>query len=124
MQRALESWQDGEEIVKDFYEPFSGFTGAWEFMRIMRWGNPSELLAEIPSFLPQLKVPTLIFQGTRDAAVPPAFANRASALIPNSTLLTVDSGHFIPLCQPESVAASLRRFFEQRSTQGELRPSA
>jgi pimeloyl-ACP methyl ester carboxylesterase len=120
MHRALESWPDGQQIVKDFYKPFSGFAGAWEFMRIMRWGDPAELLADVPSFLPQLQVPTLIFQGSRDTAVPASFAHRASALIPNSTLVTLDSGHFIPLSQPESVAAKLARFFEQQSTQRAL----
>ena len=61
--------------------------------------------------LPQLAVPTLIFQGSRDNAVPERFAHRASALIPRSKVVMVDSGHFIPLNNPEVVAAELLRFF-------------
>jgi pimeloyl-ACP methyl ester carboxylesterase len=62
--------------------------------------------------LPQLLVPTLIFQGSRDEAVPEIFARRASALIPQSKVFMVDSGHFVPLNNPEVVAAELLRFFE------------
>jgi pimeloyl-ACP methyl ester carboxylesterase len=62
--------------------------------------------------LPHLEVPTLIFHGARDTAVPEAFAQRASALIPQSKVLVVDSGHFIPLSNPGMVAAELRRFFD------------
>ena len=62
--------------------------------------------------LPQLLIPTLIFQGSRDKAVPEMFARRVSALIPQSEVIMVDSGHFIPLNNPEVVAAELLRFFE------------
>jgi pimeloyl-ACP methyl ester carboxylesterase len=62
--------------------------------------------------LPQLLSPTIIFHGSRDKAVPEWFAQRASTLIPQSEVITVDSGHFIPLNNPEVVAAELLRFFE------------
>lgn len=39
------------------------------------------------------------------------FARRASALIPRSKVMMVDSGHFIPLNNPEVVTAELLRFF-------------
>ena len=97
--------------VEDFHAPFYGPLGAWRLMSILRWGNPAEVLASIPSMLPQLLVPTLIFQGSRDKAVPEQFAQRASALIPRSKMVTVDSGHFIPLNNPEVVAAELLSFF-------------
>ncbi len=61
--------------------------------------------------LPQLLIPTIIFQGSRDQAVPERFAQRASALIPRSKVVTVDAGHFIPLNNPEVVATELRSFF-------------
>jgi pimeloyl-ACP methyl ester carboxylesterase len=67
----------------------------------------------MPAMLPQLKIPTLIFQGSRDKAVPEQFARRASALIPQSRVVMVDSGHFIPLNNPEVVAAELLGFFGQ-----------
>jgi pimeloyl-ACP methyl ester carboxylesterase len=111
MRRALDEDEHGEEIVEDFYAPFSGVRGPWQFMRVMRWGKPAELLAAVPGFLPELPMPTLIFHGSRDAAIPEAFARRASSLMPNASMVTLDSGHFIPLHQPESVAARLAGFF-------------
>lgn len=99
------------EAVKDFHSPFSGPWGAWRLMSVLRWGNPAEVLAAIPEMLPQLLIPTIIFQGSRDQAVPEQFAQRASALIPQSKVVTVDSGHFIPLNNPEAVATELRSFF-------------
>jgi pimeloyl-ACP methyl ester carboxylesterase len=61
--------------------------------------------------LPQLLIPTLILQASRDKAIPEGFAQRASTLIPCSKVVTVDSGHFIPLNNPEVVAAELLSFF-------------
>ena len=100
-----------KDTVAEFHAPFSGPLGAWRLMSILRWGNPEEVLASIPAMLPQLTIPTLIFQGSRDKAVPEGFAQRASALIPRSKVITVDSGHFIPLNNPDVVATELLRFF-------------
>lgn len=114
MHRALQGNADGDDVVEDFHEPFSGLTGPWQFMNLMRWGKPAELLAEVPGFLPQLSMPTLIFHGSQDDAIPESFARRASALIRQSTLVMLDAGHFIPLHQPEAVAARLAGFFGGR----------
>ena len=116
MHRALENAENGDHMVEDFYEPFSGAAGPWRFMRVMRWGKPAQVLAEVPAFLSEMLMPTLIFQGSRDAAIPEAFARRASSLMPNARMVIVDSGHFIPLQQAESVAASLARFFHQNGS--------
>jgi pimeloyl-ACP methyl ester carboxylesterase len=99
------------DVVEDFHAPFSGPLGAWRLMSVLRFGDPAELLASIPEMLPQLLMPTLIFQGSHDRAIPEIFARRASALIPQSKVIMVDSGHFIPLNNPEVVAAELLRFF-------------
>ncbi len=111
MHRALAGKKDRDEILRDFCAPFSGLRGPWQFMRAMRWGKPSRLLEDVPGFLPQLLMPTLIFHGSRDAAIHEGFAQRAHSLIPNSRLLTLDSGHFIPLHKPEVVATWLAKFF-------------
>src|SRR5258707_12035096 len=104
MRQALEPRRaELNDTVEDFHAPFSGPGGAWRLMSILRWGNPAEVLASIPAMLPQLTIPTLIFQGSRDKAVPEHFARRASTLIPRSRVVTVDSGHFIPLNNPEAV---------------------
>jgi pimeloyl-ACP methyl ester carboxylesterase len=100
------------DAVEDFHAPFSGPLGSWRLMSVLRFGNPAKVLASIPAMLPQLLVPTLIFQGSRDKAIPEMFARRASSLIPRSRVVMVDSGHFIPLSNPEVVARELLSFFE------------
>ena len=105
-----------DDVVEDFHAPFSGPLGAWRLMSILRFGDPADVLASIPAMLPQLLVPTLIFQGSRDPAIPETFARRASALIPHSKVIMVDSGHFIPLNNPQVVAAELLRFFAADAT--------
>jgi pimeloyl-ACP methyl ester carboxylesterase len=101
-----------EAIINDFHSPFSGFLGSWRLMSVLRFGNPAEVLASVPAFLPQLPMPTVIFHGLRDVAVPASFATRAAALIPNCEMVPVDAGHFIPLNNPARVAAELLRFFD------------
>jgi len=99
------------DVVDDFHAPFAGPWGAWKLMSVLRFGDPADVLATIPAMMPQLLIPTIIFQGSRDRAIPKGFAQRASALIPRSKVVTVDSGHFIPLNNPEVVAAELLSFF-------------
>lgn len=116
MQRALAADDavdnsDSAEALESFYAPFAGLTGSWQFMRLLRWGKPADLLADVPAFLPHLTMPTLVMHGRRDSAIPASFARRASALLPNASLLTLDSGHFLPLNQPDAVASSLASFF-------------
>jgi len=115
MRRALGTSEHAGRILEDFHRPFSGFAGPWDFMRILRWGKPSSVLADVPRFLPSLTMPTLIFHGAHDPAIPEAFARRASELIPNATMVTLESGHFIPLNQPEPVATRLAGFFGNHS---------
>jgi pimeloyl-ACP methyl ester carboxylesterase len=115
MHRAVSGVEHGEQVVGDFYKPFSGFSGSWAFMRVLRWGKPAEVLADVPGFLPGLLMPTLIFHGAQDIAIPEAFARRASELIPNASLVKLESGHFIPLDQPEPVAAGLAGFFDRHT---------
>ena len=98
-----------------FHKPFSGPSGAWRLMRLVRWGKPEDLLGHFPATLPTLPMPTLLIHGTRDV-LPAAFAERAASLIPDSSLVMLDSGHFIPLDRPNEVAASLRSFFQDNRT--------
>jgi len=115
MQWAVSGVEQGDQALKDFHRPISGFFGSWAFMRVLRWGKPANVLAEVPGFLPKLTMPTLIFHGAQDVAIPEAFALRASALMPNASMITLESGHFIPLHQPEPVATGLADFFDLHS---------
>jgi haloalkane dehalogenase len=112
MRRALADIAAGKQMISAFRKPFCGFAGSWEFMRVVRWGKASSVLADVPQFLPELTMPTLIFHGSRDAAIPASFAQRASELMPNARMIMLDSGHFIPLNQPEFVANGLAGFFD------------
>jgi pimeloyl-ACP methyl ester carboxylesterase len=100
------------EVVRDFQRPFGGLRGGWRLMSLLRWGHPAEVLASIPLLLPGILAPTLIFHGSKDPAVPVAFARRACDLTPNSELILLDSGHFLPVSEPVAVAQELLRFFQ------------
>lgn len=116
MRSALDWCADFNSALSDFHAPFTGFRGPWRLMSLLRWGNPREVLASIPGILPEIWAPTLIFHGLQDPAVPASFARRAAALIPNSEIMMVDSGHFFPMREPGPISAELRRFFDVRQT--------
>jgi len=111
MRRAIGSGS-GNALLRAFYEPFSGPAGAWQLMRLVRWGRPQDMFGRIPTTLLTLPMPTLLFHGMRDV-LPAAFAQRAASLIPNSRMITLDAGHFIPLDRPVDVASSLSSFFAE-----------
>lgn len=114
MRRAI-AGESKSALIRRFHEPFRGPAGAWKLMRLVRWGSPEEMLGEIPSRLAALKMPTLIIRGSRDV-LPAAFPERAASLVKNSSMLTLDAGHFIPLERSKEVALSLRAFFAEKST--------
>jgi pimeloyl-ACP methyl ester carboxylesterase len=114
MRRAIAGESNGT-LLRGFYEPFSGLTGAWQLMRLVRWGKPEDMLGEIPTKLAALPMPTLLFHGSRDV-LPASFAERAASLIPHSKVVTLDAGHFIPLDKPKEVVACLRSFFAENRT--------
>lgn len=112
MRYALEVPQSPmKKCINDFREPFSGLFGGWRLMSVLRFGEPAELLAAVPAMLPEIHVPTLIFHGSRDRAIPQRFALRASSLIPQAQIVMVDSGHFLPLNNSEQISTELLRFF-------------
>lgn len=96
-----------------FQQTFRGMSGGWRFMRVMRWGEPAEVLAKIPSYLAELRAPTSVLYGTRDVALPAEMAHRTAAAIPSAQLVPVDSGHFIPLNRPGFVASFVSSWLQQ-----------
>jgi len=117
MRRACQG-EDGDSnlAVTAFRQPFRGPLGPWNMMRVVRWGRPRDVLGAIPAFLPQLRIPTIIFHGSRDTAIPVTFASRAAALIPNAELAVLDAGHFVPLNCPGTLAESLGAFLRGHET--------
>jgi pimeloyl-ACP methyl ester carboxylesterase len=111
MRRAVGRHENRDDLVREFHAPFCGFRGAYRLMALMRWGRPADVLASIPTLLPELLMPTQIFHGSKDRAVPEAFATRAKSLIPNSDVILLNAGHFLPLHEPQIIAKELCRFF-------------
>jgi pimeloyl-ACP methyl ester carboxylesterase len=113
MQRALRDNLDWQDALEDFNEPFTGPLGSWRLMSLLRWGRPDEVLASIPALLPELLMRTLIMHGSKDPAVPEKFAIRAFGLIPNSEMVLLNSGHFLPMNEPTVIASRLFSFFNR-----------
>ncbi|HXU46265.1 MAG TPA: alpha/beta hydrolase [Thermoanaerobaculia bacterium] len=97
-------------ILEDFHRPFRGLSGARRLLRLVRWGDPKEVLARTADLLPGIETPTLILHGRRDGAVPPSFATRAAAATPGARALLLDAGHFLPLDAPETLCEALEVF--------------
>ena len=107
---------DAQVAVTAFRLPFRGPLGPWHMMRVLRWGEPSEVLEQMPAMLSRLQPPTLIFHGANDTAIPVSFAHRTAGLVPNSKLAILEAGHFLPLNCPGIVAQSLEEFFANTET--------
>lgn len=99
------------EIVRAFCRPFAGIAGARQFVHLIRWGDPAEVLGRTAALLPAIDAPTLILHGRHDGAIPAGFALRAAALLPHAEARLLDAGHFLPLDCPETLCAHLLPFF-------------
>lgn len=99
-----------------FHKTFSGITGPWKLMRLVRWGRPEIVLRHFPSLLRSLDCPTLVVHGSRDV-LPACFASRAADLIENSQIIAIAAGHFMPLEQAVQVSANLMAFFRSRGVE-------
>jgi haloalkane dehalogenase len=115
MRRVLDGDHALDAAIEDFHAPFAGPLGPWRLMSLLRWGQPTEVLASIPALLPELHMPTLIMHGSKDPAVPQCFATRASQLIPNSENILLDAGHFLPMSEPALIANRLMSFLKNGS---------
>ncbi len=96
-----------------FHETFAGLTGPWRLMRLVRWGKPEILFRDCPSILQSLTRPTLVIHASRDI-LPSSFAHRAAAMISNSELIEMDSGHFLPIERSTDIAVTLLSYFRSR----------
>jgi magnesium chelatase accessory protein len=65
--------------------------------------------------LPRLKVPLLLVHGERDAAIPPANAGQAAAMVDGAAVLPLAGlGHLAHEERPDEVAALIRGFLGER----------
>jgi pimeloyl-ACP methyl ester carboxylesterase len=101
---------------RSFFKAFSGIAGSWKLMRLVRWGKPEVVFQEFPGILKNLQCPALVIHGSRDV-LPESFARRAAELIPNSQLIALDSGHFIPIERADQVSRHLLAFFRSHGAE-------
>ena len=111
MRRAFGGTHELDMAIEDFHAPFRGPMGGWRLMSLLRWGKPADVLGRIPALLPELRVPTLIFHGSQDRAVPECFSTRASGAIPDNEVVLLNAGHFLPMHEPDAIAERLLQFF-------------
>jgi pimeloyl-ACP methyl ester carboxylesterase len=115
MRRAMPDPRNASQR-RSFYQTFSGASGPWKLMKLVRWGRPGTVLQDFPSILRKLDCPTLLIHGSRDV-LPESFAARAAELIANSHLLEMDSGHFIPIDRAIEVAQNLMAYFRSQGSE-------
>ena len=115
MRRAIPNPENSAQRAS-FHETFSGASGPWKLMRLVRWGRPEIVFENVPSILRKLESPTLVIHGTRDI-LPDSFAARATELIADSQLIEIDSGHFIPIDRAVEVAHNLDAYFRSRGAE-------
>ena len=102
------------EIIDAFRQPYLGWAGARRFVRLLRWGDPAQVMGATARLLPTITAPTLIMHGTQDSAIPISFAQRAASLLPQAELRLLGCGHFLPLSCPAALSAQLRSFLATR----------
>jgi pimeloyl-ACP methyl ester carboxylesterase len=72
---------------------------------------PARELPALSARYPEIRVPTVIVTGDRDASVPPVGQGyRLARDIPHATVITVPgAGHMLPFTHPEAVLDAIRR---------------
>jgi pimeloyl-ACP methyl ester carboxylesterase len=72
------------QIIQAFRQPYLGWAGARRFVRLLRWGDPRQVMGATAQLLPTITTPTLILHGTQDSAIPIRFAQRAATVLPHA----------------------------------------
>ncbi len=104
-----------EEIVESFRAQFRGRVGIRRFVRLLRWGDPLDVLARTAALLPQISATALVLHGSRERVIPPNFAVRAASTIPNATVRFLECDHFVPLECPDGLCAAVLSFLLEPS---------
>ncbi|MEM7583085.1 MAG: alpha/beta hydrolase [Acidobacteriota bacterium] len=111
LQRGIDSSRPAmREIFDAFRRPFRGVAGSRRLLRILRWGDPEEILGRTAALLPGVEAPCLVIHGRHDEVVPSSFGERAVEVLPDARLVWLDHGHYLPLSLPEEVAAHVGPF--------------
>ena len=108
--QAIDEDADRSALIRSFQAPFLGKEGARHLLHVLRWGDPTKVLATTASLLPEITAPTLVLHGTRDQAIPIDFAQRAAQDVTDGRCLLADATHFLPLNEPRWMAARILPF--------------
>lgn len=84
------------------------FSVLFRMMSALRRHSTAELL-------PETDVPVLVLAGRRDLFTPPSVQERMADLIPNAEIVWFeDSGHMLPVEEPEGISEALLEFVARR----------
>jgi pimeloyl-ACP methyl ester carboxylesterase len=85
------------------------FSVLWRMMSALRLHSTADLL-------PSTDVPVLVLAGRRDLFTPPSVQQRMADLIPDAEIVWFeDSGHMLPVEEPEGITNALLDFLERRA---------
>jgi pimeloyl-ACP methyl ester carboxylesterase len=99
-------------LMAEFQRPLRTAEGRKAFVHFARCIDNANLL-EIEGELRRLRVPTLVAWGLADVYLTSAIADRLAADVPGARLeRLVEAGHYVPLDQPERLAALLKDHFD------------
>lgn len=84
-----------------------------------RLGTAGKILFPIPNRrlskrLYRVTAPTLVAWGSADGYMPPVYADRWQALLPEATVVKIDGGHMVPYEEPDRLAAAIVAFLGAR----------
>lgn len=84
------------------------FSVLWRMMSSLRRHSTAALL-------PTADVPVLVLAGRRDLFTPPSVQEKMAATIPDAEIVWFeDSGHMLPVEEPEGIVAALLDFLDRR----------
>lgn len=90
------------------------FSVLFRMMSAMRKHSAADIL-------PMLTAPTLVLAGRLDNFTPPSVQQRMADLIPGSEIVWFEeSGHMLPVEEPEAIADAMVEFLERRVSTAEL----
>jgi pimeloyl-ACP methyl ester carboxylesterase len=111
------SWHDPDRFAPDFNvmsdEALTVYARNREALCIYAW-HPYMYNPQLPRWLGQIKVPTLLLWGESDRIVTPDYGRAYSRLIPGSRFeLIAAAGHHPEIEQPEVFVERVSRFLEE-----------
>ena len=100
--------------VAEFRTPFCGWRGSRNFLELLRWGDPKDVMGRTRRILMSLNCSVLVIHGRKDPAIPLRFPAEAASLAPRGALEVMDARHFLPIDEPALLSEHLQSFLRER----------